>query len=62
MRHKVKLEIVFDSDLIGFGECDGMTDIELLRMLAREEGFFSIIDVSNDEIAEGIISVEPVSM
>jgi len=60
MRYKMVLELEFDGDTIGFGDCDGMSDLELMKFLAHEEGLFGCIDVTNDEMADGIKSVEPV--
>jgi hypothetical protein len=54
------IELEFDGEDIGFGDCDGMNDLELMKFLAEEEGLFGIIDVSNEDVANGIKSVEPI--
>ena len=59
-KYRMKIEFEFDGDVMGYGECEGMSDLELTKMLVKDEGFFGVIDVSNEDMANGIQSVEKV--
>jgi len=61
MRHKMVIEIEFDSDCVGFGENGDMTDIDLIKYMIVEVGFHGIIEISDTEMADGIKSIEKVS-
>jgi hypothetical protein len=61
MRYKLVLEFEFGDDgIIGFGDCDGMSDLDLIKMLVEEEGLFGCIEVTNEALAEGIKSIEAI--
>ena len=60
MKHKIVIELEFESDFIGFEDWPEMTEIDLIKFLIREEGLFGIIDTSNEEFAECVKSIEKV--
>ena len=61
MRHKIFMELEFESDFIGFGEVEDMDDLGLIKYLIEEEGFHGIIEVTNSEMAEGIKEIKKLS-
>ena len=61
MRHKMVIEIEFESDCVGFGENGDMTNLDLIKYMIAEVGFHGIIEISDEGIANGVKSIEKVS-
>lgn len=59
--HRITIVVDADCSNLGFGNCDGMTDLELLRWLSKEEGFFGVLEIDSDVFADGIKSVEEIA-
>ncbi len=59
MKYKMNIDIIFEGENMGFGDKDfNLSDINLMKYLVREEGLFGIMDLTNEELANGIKSVE----
>ncbi len=62
MRHEVTIKLTFESDTLGFDDEDVKKDfgngMNFLKYLTKEEGISSIIDVSNEEMADAIIDLK----